>query len=299
MEQYNDYERYKNLVEEHLYDLIPDVDNKSITLYEAMKYSLGAGGKRLRPALLLGACEFCGGDINRAIPYACAMEYIHTYSLIHDDLPAMDDDDMRRGKKTNHIVFGEAVAILAGDGLLNSAFEAINMDMLMYFDDEIKLKRRIRAMYEIAKGAGVRGMVAGQLADIEGEGKIASSEMLRYIHLNKTGALIVAAVRAGAQLGDADSETLEKLTEFAENLGLLYQITDDILDIEGAEEEMGKQSNKDAQLNKATYPALFGIEATYEKANEVRQLALDAIAEYYDNAEFFADVVEITFNRKK
>ena len=177
------YEDYREYVEEHLLDFIPDIDHKSITLYEAMKYSLTAGGKRIRPVLLLAACDFCGGKIEEALPYACAIEYIHTYSLIHDDLPCMDDDDLRRGVPTNHKVYGEAMATLAGDGLLSVAFEAMNRDMLLYFDDAKALNNRVRAMYEISKGAGVTGMVAGQVADVESENKSCSVEMLEYIDL--------------------------------------------------------------------------------------------------------------------
>ena len=173
-----DANKYKELFEKHILDFLPEVDHKSITVYEAMKYSLLAGGKRLRPTLLLAACDFTGGDINNAIPYACAAEYIHTYSLIHDDLPAMDNDDLRRGMPTSHKVYGEAMAILAGDGLLTSAFEAMNKDMLLYFDNDIKLKRRVKASYELSKGAGCRGMIAGQVADIEAENKQCSKEML-------------------------------------------------------------------------------------------------------------------------
>ena len=190
------YENYLAIVNEHILDFLPEIDNKSITLYDSMKYSLMAGGKRLRPVLLLGACEMCGGDVNAAIPYACAIEYVHTYSLIHDDLPCMDDDDLRRGIATNHKVYGEDIATLAGDGLLNSAFEAMYRDMFLYFDDPDALKARVRAAYEIAKGAGCTGMIAGQVADVESEGKACSPEMLDYIHLNKTAALITAAVRA-------------------------------------------------------------------------------------------------------
>ena len=184
------FDEYKELVDQHLMDFIPNIDNKSISLYESMKYSLTAGGKRLRPVLLLAACEFAGGNIREAIPYACAIEYIHTYSLIHDDLPAMDNDDLRRGLPTNHKVYGDAIAILAGDGLLNCAFEAISKDMMLFYDSPEKIRKRVNAAYEIAKGAGVRGMVAGQVSDIEAENAIASKEMLEYIHLNKTGALI-------------------------------------------------------------------------------------------------------------
>ena len=184
------YYNYKDLIEEHLLDFLPEIDHKSITLYEAMKYSLSSGGKRIRPVLMLAACDFAGGDINSALPYACAAEYIHTYSLIHDDLPAMDNDDLRRGMPTSHKVYGDAIAILAGDGLLTSAFEAMNKDMLLYLDTPELLNRRVRASYELAKGAGCRGMVAGQVADIEGEGTHCSKELLEYIHINKTAALL-------------------------------------------------------------------------------------------------------------
>ena len=233
MKEYT-FEDYRNIVEKHLMDFIPDVDHKSITLYESMKYSLSAGGKRIRPVLLLATCDFCGGSIEEALPYACALEYIHNYSLIHDDLPCMDNDDLRRGRPTNHKVYGEAMATLAGDA---AAFETMNHDMLLYFDDPAALKKRIRASYEISKGAGCRGMVAGQVADMEAEDKNCSQEMIDYIHLTKTAALIVAAVRAGAQLGNCDPEMLAQLTIYAENLGLAFQICDDILDVIGEEEK--------------------------------------------------------------
>ena len=154
------FDDYRELIEKHLTDFIPDVDHKSITLYDSMKYSITSGGKRIRPVLLLAACDFCGGKVEEALPYACAIEYIHTYSLIHDDLPCMDNDDLRRGVPTNHKVYGEAVATLAGDGLQAAAYEVMNRDMFLYFDDKNALKRRIRAAYEISKGSGCRGMVA-------------------------------------------------------------------------------------------------------------------------------------------
>jgi len=293
----NDYLRYKEITENHLLDFIPDVDLKSITIYEAMKYSLTAGGKRIRPALLLGACEFCGGTVSQAITYACAIEYVHTYSLIHDDLPAMDNDDLRRGVPTNHNVYGDAIAILAGDGLLTSAFEAMNKDMFLYFDDTGKLKQRIRASYEIAKGAGCRGMLAGQSADIEAECRNCSKEMLDYIHINKTAAMIISAVRAGAHLGSADDETMERLTEYAENLGLAFQIADDILDIVGEEEQMGKKRGVDEKKNKATYPCLYGMERSRAKIRTLTEEALDIMAPYYDNAEFFTSLIKELENR--
>ena len=287
-----DLNLYKNLIEEHILDFLPEVDHKSFTVYESMRYSLAAGGKRIRPTLLLAACDFAGGDVKNALPYACAVEYIHTYSLIHDDLPAMDNDDLRRGIPTNHRVFGEAMAILAGDGLLTSAFEAMNKDMLLYFDNETNLKRRVKASYELAKGAGCRGMVAGQAADIEAENKQCSRAMLDYIHINKTGALIVAAVRAGAHLGGADKKMLEDLTDYAEVLGLAFQIGDDILDVEGTESIMGKKANVDKNKNKSTYPCCYGLEESRKRLMELTETAKEIMAPYYDEAEFFNKLAE-------
>ncbi len=293
------YYNYKDLIEEHLMDFLPEIDHKSITLYEAMKYSLSSGGKRLRPVLMLAACDFAGGDINSALPYACAAEYIHTYSLIHDDLPAMDNDDLRRGIPSNHKVYGDAIAILAGDGLLTSAFEVMNKDMLLYLDTPEMLNRRVRASYELAKGAGCRGMVAGQVADIEGEGAHCSKEMLEYIHVNKTAALLVSIIRAGAYLGGADTKTLEDLTSYGEYLGLLFQITDDMLDACGNEEEMGKKTGADAARNKVTYVSLYGLEQTKKMAGEIAEEARRTIADYYDNAEVFNDIIDDVLTRTK
>lgn len=284
--------QYKDLIEEHILDFLPDIDHKSITLYESMKYSLTAGGKRIRPILLLAAAEFTGCKVEAAVPYACAVEYIHTYSLIHDDLPAMDDDQLRRGQPTNHIVFGEAMAVLAGDGLQSAAFEAMTKDMFMYFDDADKLKKRIRATNEIVKGSGCRGMVAGQVADIESEDKACSGEMLDYIHLTKTAALIVASIRAGAQLGGADAETMNNLTVYAENLGLAFQIADDILDVIGSEAEMGKKTGVDSEKKKSTYPSIYGLEASRKKLMELTDNAIEAMSSYYDNAEFFVKLAQ-------
>lgn len=285
------YNEYKEIIDTHLLDFIPNIDNKSISLYEAMKYSLTAGGKRLRPVLLLAACEFAGGDIKEAIPYACAIEYIHTYSLIHDDLPAMDNDDLRRGQPTNHKVYGEALAILAGDGLLTTAFEAINKDMMLYFDEPEKMRKRINASFEIAKGAGCKGMVAGQVSDIEAETNDCSNEMLEYIHINKTGALIKSAIKAGLYLGNPTREMLSQLDIYAENLGLAYQIADDILDVIGNPAELGKATGSDKKKNKTTYTSINGLEAAQERLQQLTDDAVEAIARYYDNAEFFRDLV--------
>lgn len=284
------YDDYKKMIDEHLLDFLPNVDNKSISLYESMKYSLTAGGKRIRPVLLLAACDFAGGDVREALPYACAMEYIHTYSMIHDDLPAMDNDDLRRGVPTNHKVYGEALAILAGDGLLTSAFEAMNKDLMLYLDDANQMAKRIRAINAIAKGAGCRGMVAGQVSDIEGENNEYSNEMLEYIHINKTGALIISAIKAGLYLGNPTKDMLSNLDIYSENLGLAYQIADDILDEIGDPKELGKAIGSDKKQHKNTYTSLNGLEAAFARLEHLTDDALEAIAPYYDNAEFFCDL---------
>ena len=285
------FDEYKELVDQHLMDFIPNIDNKSISLYESMKYSLTAGGKRLRPVLLLAACEFAGGNIREAIPYACAIEYIHTYSLIHDDLPAMDNDDLRRGLPTNHKVYGDAIAILAGDGLLNCAFEAISKDMMLFYDSPEKIRKRVNAAYEIAKGAGVRGVVAGQVSDIEAENAIASKEMLEYIHLNKTGALIRAAIKAGLYLGNPTDSMINDLEKYSENLGIAYQIADDIMDVVGNPDEMGKAAGSDEKKHKNTYTSILDIDHARNRLDELTAKAVESIEKYYDNAEFFRNLV--------
>ncbi len=285
------FDEYKELVDQHLMDFIPNIDNKSISLYESMKYSLTAGGKRLRPVLLLAACEFAGGNIKEAIPYACAIEYIHTYSLIHDDLPAMDNDDLRRGLPTNHKVYGDAIAILAGDGLLNCAFEAISKDMMLFYDSPEKIRKRVNAAYEIAKGTGVRGMVAGQVSDIEAENAIASKEMLEYIHLNKTGALIRAAIKAGLYLGNPTDSMINDLEKYSENLGIAYQIADDIMDVVGNPDEMGKAAGSDEKKHKNTYTSILDIDHARNRLDELTAKAVESIEKYYDNAEFFRNLV--------
>lgn len=288
--EYKEYNRLKAMIDEHILDFLPEVDHKSFTLYEAMKYSLTAGGKRLRPVLVLAACDFCGTDLKFALPFACAVEYIHTYSLIHDDLPAMDDDDLRRGVPTNHKKFGEAMAILAGDGLLNSAFEVMQKDMMLYFDDMDHLKRRLKACYEVARSAGIRGMVAGQVADMEAENKQCSKEMLDYIHLNKTASLLTGSVLAGAHLGGADEAMRGKLINWAENMGLAFQIVDDILDVCGDEVEIGKKTGVDVKQNKSTYPGIYGLENSKKRVRELLDEADEIMAPYYDEAEVFNEL---------
>ncbi|MDR1247322.1 MAG: polyprenyl synthetase family protein [Clostridiales Family XIII bacterium] len=299
MRDFEEYIVFKDLIEEHILDFLPETDPKSSALYEAMKYSLKSSGKRIRPALLLAACEFSGGEAKEALPYACAIEYIHTYSLIHDDLPGMDDDELRRGLPTNHMVYGEGLAILAGDGLLTTAFETMNRDMLIYFDDPVKLKRRVRASNEISKGAGCRGMVAGQAADIEATGKSIAGGLLDYIHLNKTAALIVAAVKAGAFIGGAPKELLTPLENYAENIGLAFQIADDILDVTGDENETGKKKGADKVREKPTYPSLYGLKPSRERLDELTGNAIETLAPFYDNAEFFIKMAQNLVKRTR
>jgi geranylgeranyl diphosphate synthase type II len=299
MIEYPEYRRLKYLVEEHLLDFLPEIDRLSITLYESMRYSLKSEGKRIRPVLLLAACELAGGETLQALPYACAVEYIHTYSLIHDDLPAMDNDDLRRGRPTNHKVYGEGIAILAGDGLLSSAFEAMNKDMLLYFDRPGALKQRVRAAFEISKQCGCRGMIAGQIADIEAESKSVSCELLDYIHVNKTAALIESAIIAGAYIGGADGDMLQSLHVYGENLGLAFQIADDILDVTGDEKETGKKTGKDDARHKAAYPALHGLQRSRERLSELTDAAVDALSRYRDNAEFFVEMAKALGERTK
>ncbi len=223
-------------------------------LFESMAYSVYAGGKRIRPLLMLAACEAVGGNIESALPFACALEFIHTYSLIHDDLPAMDDDDLRRGMPTNHIKFGEAMAILAGDGLLNLAYEIMSEHCLKNFTPN-----NVRAMQIIALAAGSRGMVAGQAVDITSESNSDSSRLM-YIITNKTAKLIQAATVAGAVLGNANEEQINLLSKAGMNLGISFQIRDDILDITSTESELGKPINSDIKNDKLTYVSVHGTE---------------------------------------
>jgi len=275
---------------------MPEIDPKVKGLYDAMKYSLTAGGKRIRPVLLLAAYDMCGKNINEALPFACAVEYIHTYSLIHDDLPAMDNDDFRRGKPTNHKVYGEDIAILAGDGLLSAAYEIMTKDMFLVFDTPELLNCRVRAAFSITKGTGVRGMVAGQVADIQSEGTTPSEDMVNYIHINKTAAFIRACVKAGGYLGGADKELMHNLEVYGENLGLAFQVVDDILDVISNKEELGHSIGKDAEQCKCTYPALYGLEESKKKAYELIDKARAAISGYYDNAEVLNYVLDMLVN---
>lgn len=266
-------------VESFLDRTLPPRDGYPPTLAEAMRYSALGGGKRLRPALVFAAAEACGRDRRRALPVAAAVEMIHTYSLIHDDLPAMDDDDFRRGRPTSHKVFGEAMAILAGDALLTQAFEVLAAA------EEIPPARRVAIVREIAAAAGPAGLIGGQVADLEGEGRDVDLPALEFIHTHKTGALILASVRCGALAVEADAGRLAPLTEFGRRIGLGFQIVDDILDVQGNPEEMGKGTGRDTKQRKATYPALFGVEASRRRVRELIDEGCEAVERFGPEAE--------------
>lgn len=251
---------------------LPRASAKPATLHKAMRYSIFAGGKRLRPAMCLAAAEACGGDIAKALPAAAAVECIHTYSLIHDDLPCMDDDDFRRGRPTCHRVFGEGVAVLAGDALLTAAFEILAKT-------QPTARYSVAAMItKLAAAAGSRHLIAGQVADLEAEGGAPASEThLRFIHLNKTAALIEASLCLGAMSANALPRQLDALTRFGRNLGLAFQVIDDILDCTQPSDVLGKSAGKDAAAGKTTYPAVFGIERSRAAAARLTQIAHSAL----------------------
>lgn len=269
-------------VEQRMLDWLDKVQTDKGSLYESMKYSLLAGGKRIRPMLLLAVIKSLGGEVEAGYDAAVALEYVHTYSLIHDDLPAMDDDELRRGKPTNHIVYGEAVAILAGDALLTQAFEVIARSPLTP-------EQKNHLLLALAKAAGANGMVAGQVKDIEGEGKELSLAELKHIHRKKTGALIEFAVIAGGVIKNVSSEVQAKLLEFADHFGLAFQIRDDILDVIGNVEELGKNVGMDAQHDKNTYPGLMTLkgaqEALEDELDQAHQVLLQIEAIYANEGQ--------------
>ena len=266
---------------------------------KAMGYSLFADGKRVRPILCLAAAEAVRQKKQPAnetlLAAACALECIHTYSLIHDDLPAMDNDDLRRGRPTNHKVFGEGAAILAGDGLLTFAFELLSRPA----GDDVPAQQRLQVIRLISEAAGPLGMVGGQAMDLSCEGKQISFTTLRSIHRRKTGALITASVQTGAMLADADGDRLAALTLYGEKIGLAFQIVDDLLNVEGTTEQLGKTAGSDAQRQKATYPAFFGVEATRRMAEETVAAAVDAIYSLDHRAQPLRELARYIVDRKR
>ena len=283
---------YRQMTEEALIPMLSSLGDIPSPLWEAMSYSLEAGGKRVRPSLLLAACETAGGNASLALPFACALEMIHTYSLIHDDLPAMDNDDLRRGQPTNHKVFGENVAILAGDGLLNAAAELMAVSAVKMED-----MRGIRAMEIIMRHAGVTGMIAGQSEDVTSEGQDPREDIVRYIHEHKTADLLEAAVEAGLALAGAEENVIDAGREYALHLGLAFQMTDDLLDVTGSADRMGKSTGKDQEQNKMTWVALKGVEGTAEDARREIVLAREALEGIPGDTALFAAFADSLLGR--
>ena len=270
---------------------VPDVRQKSV--YDAMRYSIMAGGKRIRPVLTLAVCDMLGGDMDAALRFGIAIECIHTYSLIHDDLPCMDNDDLRRGKPTCHKVFGETNALLAGDGLLTFAFEYLS-------DNNTEPEKTVKLISCLAKAAGCEGMIGGQVVDLESEGRNdINEEMLTYMHNRKTGALIKSAVVAGGMCADASSDEIKALEKFADGIGLVFQIMDDILDCVGDETKLGKPIGSDDENEKITYANLLGIDNARKKAEELNAESTEALRIFGDKAEFLIALAQFLIEREK
>lgn len=282
------------LINRKLDILLPFEDQKPQKLHQAMRYSVFAGGKRLRPVLFLATLEALEYPEKDLLSFACALELIHTYSLIHDDLPAMDNDDFRRGMPTCHKRFGEAQAILAGDALLTYAFNLMLMPRKKGLDSD----KILNAVDEVAYGAGLKGMIVGQVVDMESENQEISLEELKYIHRNKTGALFSASIRSAAILAGSDQTSLANLTGYAENIGLAFQITDDILDVIGDAKKLGKSVGSDAKKQKATYPSLLGLEESQRLAEEAIDKALMYIKDLTEKADPLREIGKMIINRE-
>lgn len=285
------YDRIK-VIDKALDEYLPERDNPQSVIYRAMRYSVFAGGKRLRPILMTEVCKMCGGREEDVMPFACAMEMIHTYSLIHDDLPAMDNDVLRRGMPTSHVKFGEATAILAGDALLNKAFEVVT-------EHGCNAPNAMRAMRILAESSGTEGMIGGQVVDMESEGKDISIEELRYIHLLKTGAIIRSSCVVGAVIAGASEDEIQAVDEFASNLGVAFQIRDDILDVTGTEEDLGKPIGSDVQSGKNTYVKLIGAEKSEELVAQYSSKAVSALKIFGEKAKFLIRLTNYLVDRKK
>jgi geranylgeranyl diphosphate synthase type II len=272
---------------------LPSETTKPATIHRAMRYSLFAGGKRIRPALCLASAAACGGDEADAMPLACAVECIHTYSLVHDDLPAMDNDDFRRGKPTNHKVFGEGIAVLAGDALLTSAFEiAAKSKGWPRYDHQ-------RLILELSDAAGSLQLIAGQVADLEGEGKKISAGELRYIHERKTSALLCCSVRLGGMSANCTPAQLKALTDFGYHVGLAFQVIDDILDVTQTTEKLGKTAGKDTKAQKATYPAIVGLAKSRKIAQQLTSRAFSALKPFRGKAVALQALAEFLLQRDR
>ena len=272
----------KKLIDETLEKIIPPENAFPPSIHKAIRYSLLDGGKRIRPILALAANELVGGDLGGMLPFACGIELIHTYSLIHDDLPAMDDSEFRRGKPSAHKAFGEPIAILAGDALLTLAFQVMTDAKFL---NGRKPELVLQAIHVIAQAAGLQGMVGGQTVDIETQGSSFDLSLLEYIHTHKTGALILGAIKAGAILGEATEAELEVLARYGKTIGLAFQIIDDILDVEGSKKDLGKGTGLDSMQDKATYPRLLGLEESRKRAEALIEQAEDSLNVFGTKAE--------------
>ena len=286
----------EDIVNKALDTLLPKEDEFPQRLHKAMRYSIFAGGKRIRPILVIAAAEVFGKTAANVINIACAIELIHTYSLIHDDLPAIDNDDLRRGLPTNHKVFGEAIALLAGDALLTKAFQIMSQPSAVSGQQSALI---LKSIHEIAKAAGSTGMVGGQVVDIESEGKEVAFPVLEYIHIHKTGELILASVRAGAILAGAENKELETITRYGEAIGLAFQIADDIIDVEGNKEDVGKNIGGDAKKGKVTYPSILGVDESRKRARELVDMAITALKDFDRKAEPLREIARYLVERKK
>jgi len=287
----------KEIVDRALERYLPKETEFHSTLHRAIRHSLFDGGKRIRPILSIAAFEAVGGKGDGILPFACALEMIHTYSLIHDDLPAIDNDDYRRGKLTCHKVFGEAIGILAGDALLTEAFKLMTNRQLhegLHHDGSLILG----IIHEVAQAAGLLGMIGGQVMDIESEGKEVDFSTVQYIHTHKTGALIVASIRTGAKLGSANEETLEAFTRYGERIGHAFQIVDDILNVEGKADLLGKKTGSDLSKGKATYPSLLGLEESKRRAQELLGLAVEALSPFGTEVDPLREIARFIIARE-
>ena len=282
-----------DLVEQQLIKELHAKGTMNETLCASMEYSLMAGGKRLRPVLLMAAADAVGGDGDSFVTTGCAIEMIHTYSLIHDDLPAMDDDDYRRGKLTNHKVYGDGIAVLAGDALLTLAFE------VMLRQEGASPETKMAVVHEMSVAAGANGMVGGQAMDLESEGEQIAMDELKKMHMGKTGALFLTAIRSGAILAGANEAQLKALTVYAEKFGLAFQITDDILDVVGTEAELGKPVGSDVRNHKSTYVTLTSLEEAKKLARSTIDEAIDALDDFGDEADFLRDLAAYLIARNK
>lgn len=287
--------KYQEQVNNELEKYLRKKDVPEKVLNNSMEYSLMAGGKRLRPILVIATYEIFGKNINKCIPYAVAIEMVHNFSLIHDDLPGIDNDDFRHGKPTNHKKFNEATAILAGDGLLNQAYIVISEDLIKSEGEELKNKLKVFNEFSTA----VDRMIVGEYIDTEYEGKQITDEYLEYIHKNKTGALLKLCVRMGAILANANEKDLEKLTKYAEKIGLAFQIKDDILSEEGNEEILGKPVGNDKELEKCTYVSKYGLQGAKKILEEITKEAIEELKEYGDKAEFLRELALYIKDRNK